>query len=120
MSATGLEKRSGFRRSSPGRLITITPVMDAGRQFFGHAQNISRTGMLIHTYMPIAEGDELDVEFTLPGTESAIKCRVRVVWSGSFKRGEGRISRGGIRFIDLAPALMSRIDRWASGEIDNN
>ncbi len=117
MSATGLEKRYGFRRSSTGRVITITPVMDAGRQFFGHAQNISRTGMLIHTYMPIAEGDELDMEFTLPGTESAIKCRVRVMWAGSFKRGEGRVSRGGIRFLDLEPALMNRIDRWANGEI---
>ncbi|MHB8174107.1 MAG: PilZ domain-containing protein [Nitrospirota bacterium] len=117
MSAAGLEKRSGFRRSSPGRVITIAPVLDAGRNFFGHAQNISCSGMLIHTYMPIAEGDELDMEFTLPGTESVIRCRAKVVWASNFKRGGATVSRGGLRFLELDSALISQINRWANGEI---
>lgn len=120
MGVEGFERRSGFRRSSPGSVITVAPVLDEAKQFFGHAQNISRSGMLIHTHMPIGEGDELDLEFTLPGTESIIKCRAKVIWSTGFTRGETKVSRGGLEFLDLAPVFKDRIDRWANGEISSD
>ncbi len=116
MGPVGLEKRSGFRRSSPGSVIIVAPVLDESKSFFGHAQNISRSGMLIHTHMPIGEGDELELEFTLPGTESVIKCRAKVKWASGFSRGETKVSRGGLEFLDLEPVFMDRIGRWANGE----
>jgi hypothetical protein len=116
MDAEGIERRSGRRRSSFGSVITVAPVMDESKSFFGHAQNISHSGMLIHTHMPIREGDELELEFTLPGTESLIRCRAKVVWAGEFSGGKTKVSRGGLEFLDLAPVFTDRIDRWAHGE----
>jgi PilZ domain len=116
MDAEGFERRSGVRRSSPGSVINVAPVMDEARKFFGHAQNISRSGMLIHTHMPIGEGDELELEFTLPGTETVIKCRAKVRWASGFTRGETKVSRGGLEFLDLDAVFADRIGRWANGE----
>ena len=118
MDAEGFERRAGRRRSSRGSVITVAPVLDESKSFFGHAQNISRSGMLIHTHMPIREGDELELEFTLPGTESIIRCRAKVRWAGEFSGGKTKVSRGGLEFLDLDPVFTDRIDRWAAVEIN--
>ena len=116
MSLPGSEKRASARKEADLRsVILIAPVMVGElKNYLGHAKNISRTGMLIHTFIAVEEGTQFSLEFKLPRTETAIRCTARVVWTRGISRGAEMIWRCGVSFIDIEPGMQESIDGWVS------
>jgi Tfp pilus assembly protein PilZ len=106
-------------RSSPRRLVLVTPVKvgEEKKNFFGYAMNISRSGLMIHTLTPGSIGKEVNIEFTLPGSDITVKCIARIVWNRSISRGVARVCRLGLMFVDISPAVADRIDEWVASQV---
>ncbi|MGA2192887.1 MAG: PilZ domain-containing protein [Nitrospirota bacterium] len=111
-----LEKEYPRKRVDARSVIHVTPVMDALQNFIGYAKNISRSGMMIHTYAALEEGREFIIEFRLPESDVKVKCRARIVWSRTFSKSRASINRGGLLFMEIEPALQKRIDLWISAQ----
>ncbi len=80
---------------------------DAEASFIGFSRNISSTGMLIATGVAHETGEDLELDFTLPGTEQAIEARACVVRPHV---GRDRFAYG-VRFQRLATQARASIAR---------
>ncbi len=105
-------ERASLRKDIPATRVRI---VDGGRDLFGFARNISRSGMMIHTAGLCRIGDELGIEFDIPGLDLSVKCRSRIVWRQLQGQAVGT-AREGLKFLDLDPTHADMIDRW----INNN
>jgi Tfp pilus assembly protein PilZ len=106
-------------RSSPRSLVLVTPVKvgEEKKHFFGYAMNISRSGLMIHTLTPSSVGREVNIEFTLPGSDITVKCLAKIVWNRSVSRGVARVCRLGLMFVDIAPHVAEKIDEWVTSQV---
>ena len=88
--------------------VTMTApvrIVEGKSESWGTARNLSRGGMYLECERALAEGQELDFEFALPGG-GTLRSVGRIVWERS---GDGQHRRGfGVRFLSLdAPAARS-------------
>ena len=108
-------ERASLRRDIPAMRVRI---LGGGRDMFGFARNISRSGMMVHTSGLCRIGEEMSIEFDLPALGMNIKCRYRIVW----RQVQGPMSgtaREGLKFLDLDPISADSIDRWIQSSPDN-
>lgn len=75
--------------------------------FFGYTIDISDGGMLLELRERVAEGEELDLEFFLPGQSDKICARGRVV-----RRNQEGDEAIGIELVQLSDAARERIRRY--------
>ena len=91
-------------------------VFTAGdERFLGFARNVSRTGIFVHTVRPCREGEEYTIEFTIPDTNTSVKCRTRVAWCKNPTWIKDGISSEGLAFIDIDPMAADRLGMLANG-----
>ena len=73
---------------------------DATRQVIGQAKDLSESGLLMATHVPINVGAVLQIEFFLPHTRSQIKVTGKVVRQVKASDGTHQVA---IQFTDLSP-----------------
>jgi type IV pilus assembly protein PilZ len=113
---TGPDKRRHLR--VPLRVIRVETEL-RGQVFFGHATNISKTGLFIETTSPKPVGYKLKIRFDLPSFPEKVEGMAEVVWNQEFT-GRKEVEPGmGLKFLDLAPEVQRAIERFVeekSGE----
>ena len=73
--------------------------------------NISRGGLFIRTDNPLPVQTEVSLSLHLPEDEAVIQARGRVVWNYDVPRNSFHVVSGmGIKFVDLPPEQMTRIE----------
>lgn len=72
---------------------------DATRQVIGQAKDLSESGLLMATHVPINVGAVLQIEFFLPGTRSQIKVQGKVVRQVKAADGTHQVA---VQFTDLS------------------
>lgn len=97
--------------------VRITVVFNVtgevgARQVVGQARDLSATGMLLETTIPIAVGTRLPLEFYLPRTRAQIKVTGTVIRSS--KTADGA-HQSGIRFSDLNQSDQELILDYVAG-----
>lgn len=103
------KERADLRSPVPPIVVKLN---NGHEDFFGTALNISRSGMLLQTPAPLSDREELKIEFTLPELNAEVICRSKVVWNHrSFFPVHAGLTKGGINFVDMDPALAEEIDR---------
>lgn len=107
-------ERANLRKDIPATRVRF---FDGGRDLFGFARNISRSGIMVHTAGLCRVGDELRIELDIPGLDISVKCRSKIVWRQGQTAGT---AREGIKFIDLDPVSADSIDRWIRDSGFNN
>ena len=78
------------------------------RQLWVHS--LSRGGIFLE-----AVGDELDVTFTLPGVEEAIKAKVKVRWQGTIR--EDSPSGIGCQFIEIDDQFAETLGNYVNEKL---
>lgn len=95
-------------------VVTRVAASAAGRVFFGYADNISQSGMFIHTENPREPGSQVEVEFELPSPISRkVRVRCEVVWRRQHSTSSPYKPGMGLRFLDLPVDVARAIDDWA-------
>jgi uncharacterized protein (TIGR02266 family) len=80
-------------------------IVQGGEVAWGTARNLSRGGMFVECDGGIAEDEEFDLEFQLPGHDESLRPTAHVVWQ---RPGNGDRPGFGVRFLSLdAPASRS-------------
>ena len=104
------------RRTHPRSPIVVREARCiAGMEvFFGHAANISPGGLFIATSAPRKRtvGETVEIQFCLPGSDRAIRCRARVAWIRQYRQGDFATPGFGLQFLDLAPEQRAEIEAW--------
>ncbi|MFH1263051.1 MAG: PilZ domain-containing protein [Pseudomonadota bacterium] len=109
VEAATAEKRKHLRL--PLRVLRVETEL-RGEVFFGHATNISKTGLFIQTTNPRPVGFQIKIRFEMPRFKKKIQCMAEVVWAQEFT-GEKGIEPGmGLKFLDLAPEELQMLDRF--------
>lgn len=67
----------------------------------GQIQNMSGGGMCITTRKPLKNGDQLDIEYRLPGNVGAVIASAVVAWSSPSKNGMMSPHLAGIEFVKV-------------------
>jgi hypothetical protein len=75
-----------------------------------HCVNISEGGMALRTVVPFSLGDEMQIQFTLPGYEMPFSEKSTVCWLKS--------SHFGVRFVSLSSKHKSEIQEWLSRKLE--
>jgi putative nucleotidyltransferase with HDIG domain len=100
----------GSVASKRAPLRTCVVCLSQERQFEATSMNISESGMLMETSVPVTIGEELDLEFRIPEVSEALTPRVLVV------RKE---QRGiGVRFITLTLGAREGIRRYTASPVN--
>ncbi len=98
------ERRQALRAN----VVIAVEVRDA-RGFSLHStRDISRGGVYFDRAIPHSVGSRVQLVFTLPGDDRAIRCDGEVA-NVPDKHGYGM----GIRFLDMAPADSVRVEAFA-------
>jgi len=102
------------RRSAVRAPVTLTmEVRDEHGFSFHSTRDVSSTGCFFDRAIPHRVGAQVELAFTLPGEERAIRCQGEVVNVPDAK------SYGmGIRFLDIAPADAARVDAFAKSLLE--
>ena len=72
--------------------------------------NISEGGMALSTFVPLAFGEQVQVQFTLPGHEVPFSAKSMVCW---FKTGHL-----GVRFVSISDEHKSELQGWLSRKLE--
>jgi len=105
LGSLGVEQQKFFRAKAtfPVRLLTAQ-----GEESNVTAVNLSTGGLGIDGLAePHRLRGLLDASFLLPGTETLIQAKVRLVWADA-------AGRAGIRFVVVEPALFEEIQHWTA------
>ena len=99
----------GDRRLQP-RVTMERPVLLRysydGRQFFQAAiLDITETGIAIDAVEAVAAGRAMQVQFTLPATQSEIQAVADVVW-------RSETGHAGLRLLQMTEEQRRRLERW--------
>ena len=92
------------------RVSVETPVhiRASDAEAWGTSRNLSRGGMFLECLSDVG-GDELDLEFHLPGTGDPLCPTARVIW----RRPEAGAAAGlGVRFLELDAPAARRLDAY--------
>jgi uncharacterized protein (TIGR02266 family) len=92
---------------------TTVHIRARNGEAWGRSRNLSRGGMFVECDAPVA-GDELALEFRLPGTTAPLRPSARVIWR---RPANGEPTGLGVRFLELdapaARALDAYVHEWA-------
>ena len=103
------ERRQDFRAN----VVIAVEVRDS-RGFSLHStRDISRGGVYFDRAIPHSVGARVQLAFTLPGENKAIRCDGEVV-NVPDKHGYGM----GIRFLDIAPTDAELIETFAKEAVE--
>ena len=101
-----IRDRRDYRAAFEARLHGTAETL----AFSGMTRNISASGMLCETRTALNPDDLLnDLNFSLDSNE--ILTNGRVVWSAA---GQDDLQHYGVQFMDLAPELRERIERFVA------
>jgi hypothetical protein len=75
-----------------------------------HSVNISEGGMAVSTTVPLDAGENVQVQFTLPGHQVPLMTESTICWlkTGSL----------GIRLVSLSPEDKSGLQEWLSRKLE--
>ena len=106
------------RREHPRLNVDISVKLrlnDGNAMVSTQIRNISLGGVFIEMENPIGFGDEVGLEFSLPGAPRTIRCKGFVVWSTKTQPDRGNGRQGiGLRLMDIGISDM----RVLAGFID--
>ena len=74
--------------------------------------NISAGGMALSTFVPLIVGEDVQVQFTLPGHKVPFVADSKICW---LKTG-----RLGVRFVSLSPERKSELQGWLSRKLEES
>ena len=72
--------------------------------------NISEGGMAVSTFVPLIVGEDVEVQFTLPGHQFPFSAQSKVCW---WKTGHL-----GVRFMPLSQEQKSELQGWLSRKLE--
>jgi hypothetical protein len=72
--------------------------------------NISEGGMALSTFVPLSPGEQVQVQFTLPGHASPFTIGSTICW-----RRTGHI---GVRFVLFPPQQLSDLQQWLAQRLE--
>ena len=75
-----------------------------------YSVNISEGGMAVSTFVPLSPGEEVQVQFTLPGHKAPFLAESRICW---LKTG-----RLGVRFVSISHEHKSELQDWLSRKLE--
>ncbi len=102
--------------------LSIEVHLETGdAHWIGTSEDISVGGMLTRSGRSVEMGSELEVEFRLPGSDAAVRCRARAAW---IRPGKGPAGRGVVpgivlQFINLSARDADAIDRFVTAWDDD-
>jgi ActR/RegA family two-component response regulator len=101
------ERRRYFRRPISIQVVILRRAMPEVRC---HSINISEGGMAVRTFVPLSPGEEVQVQFTLPGHEIQFLAESTICW---WKTGHL-----GVRFVSLSQEDKSELQDWLSRQLE--
>lgn len=108
LAAVREEKRESQRVS-----LAVDIHLSSDSHFFsGLSGDISEGGLFLSTYRPIAVGSPVALEFSLPGTNDALRAKGEVRWLREHSTGQPQ--GVGIAFEELAEEDRERIHRFCT------
>ena len=72
--------------------------------------NISEGGMAVSTFVPLIAGEDVQVQFTLPGHQFPFSAESKVCWC--------KTGHLGVRFMSLSQAQKSELQGWLSRKLE--
>jgi CheY-like chemotaxis protein len=75
-----------------------------------HSVNISEGGMALGTFVPLAFGEQVQVQFTLPSHEVPFAAKATVCWC--------KTGLLGVRFVSLSQGKKSDLQIWLSRKLE--
>ena len=101
------------QRASQRVSVAVDIHLASDSQFFsGLSGDISEGGLFLSTYRTLPIGSPVDLEFSLPGSDSPLRARGQVRW---LREHAPEYPRGvGIAFEDLADDDRERIHRFCT------
>jgi hypothetical protein len=101
------ERRRYFRHPAS---IPVTVLIKNMPEVRCHSVNIGEGGMALSTAVLLSVGEEVQIQFTLPGPEIRFSVKSTVCWlkSGQF----------GVRFGSLSPEHKSELQGWLSRKLE--
>ena len=101
------------QRASQRVTVAVDIHLASDSQFFsGLSGDISEGGLFLSTYRTLPIGSAVDLEFSLPGTESPLHARGEVRWLREHAHDQPR--GVGIAFDELADEDRERIHRFCT------
>ena len=108
LAACAEEQRASQRAS-----VAVDIHLASDSQFFsGLSGDISEGGLFLSTYRTLPIGSAVDLEFSLPGSDSPLRARGEVRWLREHAPDQPR--GVGIAFDDLAEDDRERIHRFCT------
>ena len=108
LAACAEEQRASQRTS-----VAVDIHLASDSQFFsGLSGDISEGGLFLSTYRTLPIGSSVDLEFSLPGSESPLRARGEVRWLREHAPDQPR--GVGIAFDELADDDRERIHRFCT------
>jgi hypothetical protein len=77
-----------------------------------YSVNISEGGIAVSTFVPLIVGEDVQVQFTLPGHKVPFVADSKTCW---LKTG-----RLGVRFVSLSPERKSELQGWLSRKLEES
>lgn len=105
----------------PVRVPFVVEVSSASSHEFwtGFTSNLSAGGVFVATPAPVALGTIVQFEMRLPGNGATYPVKGEVRWQRAEDASNPNSPPGiGIRFIDLDPALQTRIEEFVNSQRD--
>jgi TonB family protein len=99
-------ERRQHQRREPRELTYI----DLGPDNGGLLLNVSEGGLGFDGIAPLRDGQEVLVEFRLPGTSNLIRATCQ------FARQEDQARGGGLKFVDLTDEARQQIKEWVAAK----
>jgi len=101
------ERRRYFRCPISMRVVILRRTMPEVRC---ESLNISEGGMAVSTFVPLIPGEDVQVQFTLPGHEIPFSAESKVCWC--------KTGHLGVRFMSLSQAEKSELQGWLSRKLE--
>jgi c-di-GMP-binding flagellar brake protein YcgR len=101
------ERRRYFRRPIS---IAVVILRRAKPEVRCYSVNISEGGMAVSTFVPLSPGEEVQVQFTLPGHRGPFLAESRICWLKS-----GHLA---VRFASISDEHKAELQVWLSRQLE--
>jgi len=112
------------RRDSDGRRQSVrmslriwTEGRVRGRIDFFNCSNVSRGGLFIETTEPYPVGEQVHLEFNLPGQYEPVRVLARVVSVLNEDTAAENMMGNGFEFVDAKDEDLGRIEQWIDQQL---
>ena len=82
-----------------------TLVDSTHRKFLAHISNISQTGLAMECVGPLMAGEEIQLQFCLPGDEQGLSCKAQIIWTADK-------AKMGMTFRQIGGGDKARLMDW--------